>query len=462
MNKNALLINPPTPDKRKFTRNIGCAAESKGDYLLKPVDLTIISGILAPKYNVSFLDFVSNPHNFKDALAKVKESKADFIIMTLIDVIFVNDFSFLKLLREELPTTAIFVLGDAFIEKSNREKVEPIVQGIITEPFKLKAEYFNLIEFNDIPGFHHKTSFQLNNKTPETFHIPTPKHELFDDIYYKWPFSRNSRYATLTTVWGCPYACRYCTAARFPVHTRENNELIKELLHIESLGFKELYITDYSFGANKKQTIDLLKLWKKESFSFSWSVYFHPNQFDKELLLLMKDNGCHTIICGVESQDTKTLKKYGRSQSNNKIKELIAFSHSIGIEVCGDFLIGLKEQTKDDILSNIKFSKWLNLDFASFNLVAPLPGTTIREQAREKGLLLENSSMNYDSLGSDGILQLGQITERDLKKLRDQSVKRFYIRPSFLIRKFFKIKSLNHFWILIKNFYQLMKKSIFS
>ncbi len=455
-----ILINPPTPKGRKFTRNISCAAESKGNYLLKPIDFTVLSGTLKEKYHVEFMDLVSSPISVESAVNKIKMANPSFVVLAMIDAIFSNDLAFLVELKSKLPELRIFVLGDAFIEDENCTKAAPYIEDIIVEPFRVQIDSFQPFA-KDKSGLRNKETYSKVNKTPSKFEIPIPMHELFDDKFYRWPFSKEARYATVTTVWGCPYACSYCTVSNFPVHIRSVDNIINELEYIKSLKFKEIYITDFSFGVPLKRTIRLLEEMINLKFNFSWSTYFHPLQYNKNLLLKMKEAGCHTIIIGIETTDINILKKYSRNQNLLKIEELINFCHTINIKVCGDFLIGLKEQNKNEIQENIETSIKLKLDYASFNIVAPLPGTIIKEEIK-KSSFLKDEHAYYDSLGREGVIELGSWSKEEILSLRDSSVKRFYFRPIFLLNTIFKSRNIKSVFYQGIEFVHLIWKTIFS
>lgn len=460
MSLSILLVNPPTPGARKFTRNIGCAAESKGSYLLKSVDFLTLSGGLSSIGHVKLLDFVSKNASKEACLDQICQEAPNIIVMSMIDVIFDNDLEFLKELYDKNLDSRIYVLGDAFIETQNVSQVERYVEGIIAEPFLLNPLELKVHQKGfPIEGLRHEKSFARNNKGPQQRELDVPRHELFDDLFYQWPFAKHSRYTCITTVWGCPYSCSYCTAARFPVHYRPYTNVIEEMEYVSSLGFKEVYITDLSFGLPYDNVMNLLQEMVKKKYGFSWSTYFHPQQYRPELLDLMYKAGCHTIITGVETSDEDILKGYGRSSTHKKTVELLQHAHRLGIEVCGDFLIGLKEQSERELIRNIDFAIELNLDYASFNLVAPLPGTSLREEAVKKGVV-NNIGHGVDSLGTSEILSLGGVPSSQLWKIRNRSLVKFYLRPSYILRKLFSRGSFFRVWLQGVNFITMFTKAL--
>ena len=97
--------------------------------------------------------------------------------------------------------------------------------------------------------------------------------------------------------------------SRFPNIWRHYQEVLTEMEHIKKIGIEEIYIGDRSFGLPRKNVISLLKEMVERDYGFSWSTYFHPNQYDPELFDLMVESGCHTVIIGVESADIKGLGK---------------------------------------------------------------------------------------------------------------------------------------------------------
>lgn len=462
MSLSIVFVNPPTPKKRRFTRNIGCAAESKGSYLLKSLDFLTLSGPLSLIGDVQSLDFVSKPLEWTECIQSVVGKKPDILVVSMIDVIFENDLNFLKDLRSHLTSQRIYVLGDAFIEPVNAAAVQELVDGIIIEPFILNPhELLKHEKGQDLPGLRNTNSYKTKNKQPLKVEIAVPRHDLFDDLYYRWPFAKHARYTCVTTVWGCPYACSYCTAAKFPVHYRDYQNVIQEMDTIKNLGFKEIYITDFSFGLPLNNTIALLEEMIQRKYHFTWSTYFHPLQYNPELLELMAKAGCHTLITGIETSDEKILKAYGRVPSHQKTEQLVEHAHQLKMEVCGDFMIGLKEQDQDELKRNIELSLALKLDYASFNLVAPLPGTVLREAAVQAGAI-SGHGHGFDSLGNTDILSFGKISSARLRKTRNEALFRFYLRPNFIFSKLFSRGSVFRVWQQGMNFLSMFFKAHFS
>ena len=179
--------------------------------------------------------------------------------------------------------------------------------------------------------------------------------------------------------------------------------------------------------------------------------------YKQDLLKLMKDAGCHTIIIGIDSQNLDSLKQYKRNVQTKKLEDLIYHANDLKINVCADFILGLEHETEQDIINTVEYSLKLPLDFASFNIAAPLPGSDIRKKAFGDGTM-KFGEEGFDTLGFGGVLGNKNIKKDKLIELRDMAVKKFYFRWSYFLRRILRTKSFEHFIIQLKEMIFLFRK----
>jgi uncharacterized radical SAM superfamily protein len=453
------FLNPPSKKNRKLIRNFDCATESKGNYLYQPYDFLLLSSHFEDE-EVVLIDAIAQELGTEEVFRMIEKPEAFIIALT--DTNWEEDFSFLKTLKEKYSDTPIYVFGDSFIEKKAVDSVAPFVTRILANPLEvdLRSHILGNKSKDNVSGFIAEDTYTRTNlKAPVEVSIRIPKHNKFLLPEYRWPFSLRKKYTTVFTAWGCPYSCSYCVVSSFPNLYRNYREIIKELKYVKSIGLKEIYIGDRSFGLPRNNTINLLKEMVSQKFNFTWSSYFHPNQYDKELLDLMKESGCHTIIIGIESADFDSLKKYGRNVKADRFYALIEHCKRIGIHICGDFMIGLPGETRHDILKTIDFSKKLKLDYASFNIAAPLAGSSLRKDAILDGRIGDGEEKHFDSFGYNKVLSNGVLSSKEILDLRNFAVRTFYLRPWYLLKSFTRIRSLEHLMIQLEEMFEIFKKS---
>lgn len=457
-----VFINPPTPGHRKITRNCDCASESKGNYLLQPFDFLYLSSKINPSIPFKFIDAVALKLSEEDALALVRSLNPSHIVTAIVDLCWDSDFNFVKKLANNSQGSLLMVFGDALVEEENRKIILQSADGIIENAFLFDiTQTFNLskeeITESKIPGFSRENIRPATNKTPVPIEFPfIPNHFEFKNSSYRWPFARHKKYTSIASNWGCPFACSYCIDSIFPFYFRDSKNILVEMKVLFESGIKELVFTDKSFGHPRKNTLDFLEGMKH--FNFSWSTYIHPLQCDSELLKAMHEAGCHTVIIGVESNKVDHLKTFNRNTTLLQIKNAIQNAHQFGIDVCGDFLIGLPSQNYDDVLNLIDYSLSIDLDFASFNIAAPLPGSAIKKMAVLEGRMALDDH-HYDSVGNFKVLRTNNLSGKELKSLRNLANRKFYIRKEILLKRIKNTKTFEHLLIQIQEGLQLFLKT---
>lgn len=447
------FVNPPLDQYRKIMRNFDCATESKAHYLYQPYDFLLMSARVPADCPFELIDAIADKATHEETLRKIIQCKPKIIVLAMANTSWNEDFQFLKILHQEVSQAKILVFGDLFFEEYFKQQVTPYVHSILTDPIFINFKTL----LQDKEGFLEPPSLQ-HLKKPHPFQLGIPKHEKFVHAQYRWPFARHYKYTTVFTAWGCPYSCDYCIMSQFPNYWREAKEVLEELDVIKAQGFKEIYIGDRSFGLPYQNILALLDGMIEKDYQFSWSSYFHPNQYTPALLEKMKLSGCHTLVIGIESHDLHLLKKHGRHVTVENLEKLINHAERIGIDICGDFIIGLPGESRESILETIHYAKRLKLDYASFNIAAPLPGTSIRKKAIEVGSFSNAESSHYDSLGKHQVIGNGLLTGKEIQDLKKQAVKRFYLNPSFMWRRVRKLRGLQHLIIQASEGLKLLVK----
>lgn len=458
---NIAFIIPPSPGKKKIIRLIDCSHEAKADYLWQPNDFMIISSLLSPEDDAALIDGTADELGEEDFFSQLDRVKPDMLFFALSGVCWESDYYYFNKTRQFFNSTPFYVIGDIFQEQAYLEYILRECDGVVVNPYMLDIERMSDAgrnEKKELPGVWTKP---LNDRrymdTGMRFTGGYPRHELFLKKNYVFPFARHFRFATVTTMWGCPFACSYCPDSRFQPVVRPWQDIIRELAYLESLRIKELFFADKTFGYPAENITPLLKEMAGR-FDFSWSCYFNPKLYRPEFLELMKAAGCHTMIVGIDSADTEMLGKYQRYVDKETIVALLSHADSLNMSVCGDFIIGLEQESEADIMSTIRFAMDLPLDFASFNIAAPLPGSELRRKAVTAGKMVFGKE-GYDTLSHRGDLGISAVAYEKLRQLRNKAVRKFYLRPAYIIKRLRKTASAEHFLIQFRQMRAMFRKA---
>lgn len=425
-----------------------------------------MSGKVPADWPFQFIDAVANEYDISKTLNLITEFIPEIIVCALAATNWTQDLLFIKTIRELFPEAYVFIYGDLFVDDSACLEVEGFHDGIFTSPAVFDfSELLNFRDRNSFKSFEHHgfrmPSFYTRSdlKSAVSITLKNIKHAHFVHPNYRWPFSRYFSYTTVFTAWGCPYSCSYCIMGKFPNHWRNFDEIIEEMESLKKSGIQEIYIGDRSFGFPYSNVVKLMEEMIIREFNFSWSTYLHPNQYTPELLDLMKGSGCHTIIVGIESQNIKSLKKFGRHVRESQFFKLIEHAQKINLNICGDFIIGLPEENKNDMEKTIQFALDLDIAYASFNIATPLPGSVIRAMAINNGQM-SATEKEIDSFGRNKIVTVCKVDDKTLRKLRNKAVFKFYLRPKYIAKRLFDVKGVEHFLIQFQEAVLIIFKSL--
>lgn len=447
--QNVLLLNPP--GDKKYFREYFCTKISKARYYYQQIDLVYLSGrFSSEKYRVYHLDCIADNLSVEASLQKVLDLKPDIVVSMIASPSFNQDMAFLKKVKESLPEVKIMATGD--VARGLRGKLLERTPSIDIVFYNFaNADPIVCLEEGKgqtIPNVSYRHDGKIiegpEHYSPGVWNVPMPRLELFVSDRYSFPFGKKHKVASMLTDFGCAYTCSFCPIGTIGFRLRPIPDVIAEMKFLKSLGVRELFIQDQTFGVNKKRTKDLCDAMVKEGFDFSWTTFSRVDVIDEGLLKDIKRAGCHTIMFGVETTNDDVLEHYNKSTTFQNILHATKLCKKHHLSTVGTFIIGLPGEDKQSILRTIEQSISLKLDYASFNIATPRYGTPLREEAIEKKWidpdLIEMESAKTMPIWKDQLL-----TNEELYALRKKAIKRFYLRPFYLFNRLIHIRSFFEF-----------------
>jgi len=458
---NVVLLNPP--GSRLYVRSYYCGATSKAGYLFQPIDLLMLSGRLAGEFEITVIDAIADRLGADEAIEKISRFKADAVVCMVSVVSWDTDLQFLDRLKKNDPHVKIIANGDVFFEDPEKILAEcGCIDAIIFDFISEDVIHYLKNECEKASNMLYKKDGRIvvrRSSLPAAgtaFSMPIPRHELFLNRNYRFPFAKHHPFTTVLTNFGCPFKCTFCIANTLGFRYRGAEEVYKELLYITKLGIREVFFEDMTFGLPEHNTVRLLELMISGKLNIGWTCFSRVDVVDRDMLALMKMAGCHTIMFGVESASEDILRKYKKGCTKAKMKEAFAVSRDVGIKTVGTFILGLPEDDRASVLETIHFAKEIDCDYASFNIAVPRPGTPLREAAVRDGLI-RKSSLVFDHSGSSISTISRNLSKEELGRLRKRAIREFYFRPSYILRHLAKMRSLSELMEHIREFIGLVR-----
>jgi anaerobic magnesium-protoporphyrin IX monomethyl ester cyclase len=223
--------------------------------------------------------------------------------------------------------------------------------------------------------------------------IPFPARELFDNDAYKEYYTNRFGYTMTSMISsrGCPFTCDFCSRPVFgdTFRSRSPRNIVDEMEAVSNLGYKTIWFADDCFTISKDRVMKICDEIGRRGLDVDWQCLSRVDTLDSELALRMKKAGCERIYFGIEAGDERILKIMGKDIDLQTARRAVSNANSANIETGAFFIIGYPGDSNETILNTLRFATSLPLDYVSFTLPYPIPGTGLYEKV--KHVLIESS-----------------------------------------------------------------------
>lgn len=322
-----------------------------------------------------------------------------------------------RCLREE--ALDYIVMGEA--EESFPALLQVIEKGSGHE--QIDGLAYRTIEHNVI---HPKTAWIKDIDS-----LPFPARDLLPlEKYFKInvPMSfiaKHPRNVSFISSRGCPFHCRFCSSSKYwgnRYRTRSPENVLAELEHLKSAyGIEEIKFEDDNLTLDIQRAKTIFRGMIERKLNFSWNM---PNGAmiktlaDRELVKLMKQSGCYEITLAVESGDQWVLDNIVNKPLDLEDTRRIAQGiREEGINLHAFFIIGFPGEKLANIKNTFKYAHSLNLYRVFFFFYNPLPGTSLRQECLERGLISDEHDTEDHFLYSTSTLSDQDWTAELLDKI---------------------------------------------
>jgi len=252
---------------------------------------------------------------------------------------------------------------------------------------------------------------------------------------------------------GCPGTCTFCYSGMFGTKIRfMSAERVFE--HIDSLrtryGIREISFYDDTFTASRKRVDQLCTLLTANKTDISWSCFARVDTVTPEILRIMKKAGCHQICYGFESADEGVLQNINKRISEKNVWNAATWTREAGIDIRGAFMLGNPGETEESIGKTIDYSRDLGIQFSTFNIATPFPGTAMFAWAQKEGVLGHENWDLYDL--AHPVLELPTVSTAVVQDCYYRAYREFYLRPSYIVKRLLSIRTGYEMMMYVKAF----------
>ncbi len=296
--------------------------------------------------------------------------------------------------------------------------------------------------------------------------IPFPARELLGKAgdYIPPPATyRRKPVAVMITSRGCSRRCIYCfqidRQRSLGIRYRSVENVMEEIELCIRQGYREIKFLDDTLAADYDRAMRIAGEISARKLDFTWFASACVNQVDRPLLQAFRKAGCWAILFGAESGVQKDLNAVRKGITLDQTRKAVRAAKDAGLTVYTPFLFGIPGQTFEDGLRTIEFACELDPDIANFHALTPFPGTELYDNIEKYGTM-SGDLADYTYQGAAFVPFT--MTREEIAELRQIAFRRFYSRPSFILKKIRALRNFNDlkayakgarslFWMWVKN-----------
>lgn len=455
MASDAVLIYPPI----KFGE--------KESFTLPPLgSLYIATYAKKMGLSVKFIDSLIEGGTMEEIAASIVDENPKFVCFSIMSCQVLNSLKIAKRVKE-LNKDIKIILGGSHIASTKDElfkytnDVDYLMYGEAEIAFYELYNAKNEEDLSKISGLIYRSAdgIKINPNIPiaNLDELPFPDLSLVKLNKYNSYYSKSLPLATIMGTRGCPFRCTFCdqfaTMGREFRHRTPKN-IVDEIEHnLKHFGTRDIIFKDSTFTNNKTWVYGICKEIKDRGLKINWSCNTRVSMVNEELLKTMRDAGCYMIAFGIEAGAQHVLNLMKKGTRVEQAHEATKMCNKAGIETTGYFMIGNPGEKEEDALKTIKLAKEIDLDYAAFGVTIAYPNTEIYYWALENNCLGDKEwYMKENDINITGNtisdIKGGALNREDFPverqiELCKKANKEFYIRPSYVFRRLFKIRSFN-------------------
>ncbi len=274
--------------------------------------------------------------------------------------------------------------------------------------------------------------------------LPLPAWQLYDLRYYKSPHiaARRNPVGYMETNRGCNHYCLYCSQNVFghDVRFKSPGRVVDEMFRMLELGFNDIHIKDNNFTADISRASEVCELLVERGFPAPWALPTGVNVHDvsEDFFRLARKAGCYQVAFGIESGVDSILARVNKKQSVERIREAVTMAHRAGIETVGFFMMGLPGDTVETMEETIRFACSLPLTYAKASMTLPFPSSSLYRKLKMEGRIRSEDWDKYNFHCTSEVWEHENLGWETIRRYYGLFHRRFYFRPSFVWRRFWR------------------------
>ena len=237
---------------------------------------------------------------------------------------------------------------------------------------------------------------------------------------------------------GCNGLCSFCCEPSMSsgcLRCRSPENVMKEILEIAEYHQRKplnVIFADPNFMGNPRGVDRLCDLLMEQDLNIEFGALVRADAMAKypEIVKKMCRAGILKFEMGIESPNSKDLKSTRKGITSRVHWEAVRNIRENGGRPGGTFVIGLPDQTIEEIKTFPIYAKEIGLTAAAFGIATPFPGTEFYQELDSQGLIFETNWDNFDEMHS--VYRTKHLSKEMIEELATYCMAKFWNVDTFI------------------------------
>jgi radical SAM superfamily enzyme YgiQ (UPF0313 family) len=220
---------------------------------------------------------------------------------------------------------------------------------------------------------------------PDLDALPVPRRDLTTEWRSSYYTEWMKPLASIRTSKGCPFRCSFCALWKLTggkYLTRRPERIVEELAGIRE---EFVFFDDDESLIDAKRMAELARRIREAGIRKRFFLYGRSDTVVRhpELIEAWREAGLERIFMGMEffrDEDLQFIRKGTSARTNERAIKIL---QGLGVDIYASFMVR-PEFSREDFRQYRSYCRGLGLNFATFSVLTPLPGTDFFEDVKDR------------------------------------------------------------------------------
>lgn len=270
--------------------------------------------------------------------------------------------------------------------------------------------------------------------------LPLPRYGPEELTAFAFPFPLrglpSARWAYVLSSWGCPRACRHCSAVvrkstGAKLRKRTPQKVADEITARLDQGAQAIAFEDDSLFVDRRHFLALCDALARRNLHFPWLANARPDELDDDRVAAARASGAVMLKVGVDAGAPRVIERIGKAPDGARWIEACSAGferlHQARIGSVALFMVGLPDETEAEIRASMALARRLRPDYIQVQIYCAYPDTPLwadlPPEQRPDGALFHYGT---------GTSSSGAMAPAQLALWQQRFYREFYLRPTFI------------------------------